>query len=247
VPSTLAGFVLFVIGLAPGLVFVLAQQRVAPHQTLSTFRETAVVVCVSLAVDAVVLAAFAGVRAIQPHGTPDVGRLVRDPSVYLRESYLLVFWWSVVLLVVAVALAAWVGSGAVRRALSRLPGVSLAAQADPHESRMSAWWLLFRDQPHQPDIWVHLGCNLVDGSFVSGWLLSYNMSADDVADRDITLAAPIHYRPPGASEVDELVRTSAVVVSARQLSVLFVSHQRHGPRDRRSSGPAANARSVADE
>ncbi len=221
-PSTLAGLVLFVVALAPGLVFVLAQQRVAPHQTLSAFRETAVVVCVSIAVDAVVLAAFAGVRAIRPHGTPDVGRLVRDPSVYLRESYLLVFWWSVALLAVAVALAAWVGSGAARRALSRLPGVSLAAQADPHESRLSAWWLLFHDQP---GVRVHLGCTLVDGSFVSGWLLSYNMSADDVADRDITLVAPIRYRPPGASEVGEVTRTSAVVVSARQLSVLFVSHQ----------------------
>ncbi len=210
------------IGLAPGLVFVLAQQRVAPHQTLSTFRETAVVVCVSIAVDVVVLVAFAGVRAIRPQATPDVGRLVRDPLLYLRESYLLVFWWSVALLAVAIALAAWVGSGAARRALSRLPGVSLAAQADPHESRLSAWWLLFRDQP---GVRVHLGCNLVDGSFVSGWLLSYNMSADDAADRDITLAAPIHYRPPGASEVNEVARTSAVVVSARQLSVLFVSHQ----------------------
>lgn len=51
------------------------------------------------------------------------------------------------------------------------------------------------------------------------------MSADDLADRDITLVAPIRYRPPGASEVDEVTRTSAVVVSARQLSVLFVSHQ----------------------
>jgi hypothetical protein len=224
VPSTLAGFVLFIIGLAPGLAFVLAQQRVAPHQTLSTFRETALVVCVSLAIDVVVLAVFAGVRAIRPHGTPDVGRLVRDPVSYLRESYLLVFWWSVALLAVAVALAAWVGSGVARRMVSRLPGVSLAARANPHESRSSAWWLLFREKR---DVRVHLGCNLVDGSFVSGWLLSYNMSADDVADRDITLAAPIYYRPPGASEVDEVARTSAVIVSARQLSVLFVSHQRH--------------------
>jgi hypothetical protein len=222
VPSTLAGFVLFAIGLAPGLAFVLAQQRVAPHQTLSAFRETALVVCVSLAVDVVVLAAFAVMRAITPPGTPDVGRLVREPVTYLRASYLLVFWWSVALLAVAVALAAWVGSGTARRIVSRLPGVSLAAQSDPHESRSSAWWLLFREQA---GVRVHLGCTLVDGSFVSGWLLSYNMSADDVADRDISLAAPIHYRPPGASEANEVTRTSAVIVSARQLSVLFVSHQ----------------------
>lgn len=178
--------------------------------------------------DTAVLAAFGGVRAIWPHSTPDVGRLVRDRSIYLRTSYLLVFWWSVALLAVAVALAAWVGSGAGRRTLARLPGVSLAAQADPHESRLSAWWLLFRDQP---GVRVHLGCNLVDGSFVSGWLLSYNMATDDIADRDITLAAPIHYRPPGALEANELPRTSAVVVSARQLSVLFVSYQTHPNRD----------------
>lgn len=221
-PSTLVGLAIFVTTLAPGLVFVLARQRVAPQQTMSVLRETAQLVCVSLFLDIAVLIAFGIVRIIWPMGTPDVGRLVREPGRYLRESYLLIAWWSLALLAVAVALAALLGSGTARRLLSRLPWPRVRPTVDPHESAVSAWWLLFDEKPGRR---VHVGCTLADGTFVSGWLAAFNTALNESGDRDLTLAAPIHFRPPGATAGSALANTSAVVVSASRISLMFVSYQ----------------------
>lgn len=220
-PSTLLGLVVFVVSLAPGLVFVLLRERVAPQRVLSVFRETSVVICVSLAADAVVLMIFGVLRAALPTLTPDVGQLIRTPTDYLRASYVLVSWWSLGLLVLATGIAGLVGSGALRRGLSRLPRSPVSPVSLPHEAGVSAWWLAFRNQPGSQ---VHVGCVLTDGSFVSGWLLSFSNQADDIADRDLTLASPIKYRPAGCDTVVEQMGVGSVVVAARQIALIFVSY-----------------------
>ncbi len=184
------------ISLAPGLVYVLLHERGVPQRALSAFRETAVVVCVSLAADTVTLMLFAAARAVAPRLTPDVGALVRDPTGYLAVHYVVVLWWLISLLAVATVLAAWVGSGMARRLLARilrpLPSRFSRFRLDPdfrpHAAGVSAWWLAFNNMPGTK---VHLGCILNDGSFVSGWLLSYSNQAEDIIDRDLTLAGPI--------------------------------------------------------
>lgn len=221
-PSTLAGLAIFVISLAPGLTYVMTRQRVAPQQTMTAIRETAQLVCVSLFLDIAILILFAGVRALWPSGTPDIDRLVREPAVYLRESYSLVWIWSVALLAVAVVMAALIGSGLMRGILSRLPGVGVRPAVTPHESGVSAWWLLFQEKPGRR---IHVGCNLDDGSYVSGWLAAFSTTVDDTGDRDLTLAAPLRYRPKGVAVTEELTNTSAVVVSARKITLLHVSYQ----------------------
>ncbi|NUT52419.1 MAG: hypothetical protein HOV94_34775 [Saccharothrix sp.] len=195
-------------------------------------RETAQLVCVSLAADLVVLALFGVVRSRWPDHTPDVGRLVREPGEYLRSAYLSVAWWAVGLLAVAVFLAWAAGLGWARRLLALLPGVGPGVSA--HESATSAWWLLFQDSPGRR---VHLGCALDDGTYVSGWLASYNTSINETGDRDLTLAAPIRHRAKGATEAVELPGTSALVVSARNVVMLFISYQSDG----RAPGPAEPA------
>lgn len=227
-PSTLLGLAIFVICLAPGLAFIMARQRVAPQQTVSALRETAQLVCVSLVADVAVLAVFGVVRSVWPEHTPDVGRLVRQPGEYLRESYVSVAWWTVGLLAAATLLTWVAGSGRLLR-LVRLPASA------PHESATSAWWLLFQDKPGRR---VHLGCVLDDGSYVSGWLASYNTSINESGDRDLTLAAPIRFRAKGAREATELADTSAVIISARTVALLFVSYQ---STDRREPDRAAAA------
>jgi hypothetical protein len=221
-PSTLAGLAIFVISLAPGLTYVMTRQRVAPQQTMTAIRETAQLICVSLFLDIAILILFAGVRALWPSGTPDIDRLVREPAVYLRESYSLVWIWSVALLAVAVVTAALIGSGLMRGILSRLPGVGVRPAVTPHESGVSAWWLLFQEKPGRR---IHVGCNLDDGSYVSGWLAAFSTTVDDTGDRDLTLAAPLRYRPKGVAVTEELANTSAVVVSARKITLLHVSYQ----------------------
>lgn len=227
-PSTLLGLAIFVICLAPGLVFITARQRVAPQQSVSVLRETAQLVCVSLVADFAVLALFGVARSVWPAHTPDVGRLVREPAEYLRQSYVSVTWWAVGLLALA-ALLTWAAGTGLPARLLRLPAGA------PHESATSAWWLLFREEP---DRRVHLGCALGDGSYVSGWLASYSTAVTETGDRDLTLSAPIRYRAKDAREATVLEGTSAVVVSARNVVLMFVSYQATG---RRAPGPAAPA------
>lgn len=234
VPSTLLGLVIFVIGLVPGLAYVLLHERGVPQRALSAFRETAVVVCVSLAANVVALVLFAAARALVPGLTPDVSALVRDPTGYLAINFVTVFWWLLGLLAVATTLAAWVGSGMARRLLARilrrLPSRFSRFRLDPdfrpHAAGVSAWWLAFNNMPGTK---VYLGCILNDGSFVSGWLLSYSNQADDILDRDLTLAGPIRFRSAGSKVTMDRPGVGAVVVSARNIALLFVSYVEEAP------------------
>jgi len=219
VPSTLLGLVIFVVCLAPGLAFVLARQRVAPQLQVSPIRETARLVCASLALDVLVLILFSAVRALWPSITPDVGRMVREPATYLKASYLTVTWWTLGLLALATALAALAGSLRFRH-------------VTPHESVSSAWWLMFDEKPGQR---IHLGCAMEDGTFVSGTLASFNTSIDETSDRDLVLAPPIRFRAKGATDPAALTDISAVIVSASRVTTLFVSYQAHPAQERDDS------------
>jgi hypothetical protein len=238
VPSTLLGLVIFMISLAPGLAYVLLRERGVPQRNLSAFRETAVVICVSLAADVVTLALFVMARAWVPTLTPDVDALIQHPADYLSANYAEVFWWSISLLVVATALAAWVGSGMARRLSarillhvpSRFSRFRISPEPIPHNAGVSAWWLAFNNMPGTR---VHVGCILNDGSFVSGWLLSYSNQAEDMSDRDLTLAGPVMFRSAGSPVTMDQEGVGAVVVSARNITLLFVSYVQvpsaHGP------------------
>ena len=226
-PSTLVGLVISAVLLAPGLAFVLARDRRRPARSLSVFRETAVVVCASLAADLVTLTAFAVVRAVAPGLTPDVGRLIRTPGSYLRIAYLPMFWWATGLLATAVVGAAVTGAGRLRRLVSRGPLDRFAGRDEAHESGVSGWWLLFNEHP---DTDVHVGCLLTDGSYLCGWLHSFSNLEADSPDRDLTLAPPIEFRPTGSQQAQEIPGLGAATVAARQIAALFVSYvRRPGP------------------
>lgn len=231
-PSTFAGLVIFVISLTPGFVYLLLYERGIPHRTLSAFRETALVVCVSLAADAVVLVLFAVLRAWAPGATLDVGAVARNPDGYLRTGYTEVIWWSFALLSTATILAAWVGSGLARRWLalatswlpSRLQRFRVTPKATPHLSGLPAWWATFHEHP-QSD--VYLQCVLNDESVVSGSLRYFSNVAGDTADRDIVLNArperPLKFRAAGSDSTMERAN-GAVVLSARNISRIHVSY-----------------------
>ncbi|SDM16243.1 hypothetical protein SAMN04488074_117114 [Lentzea albidocapillata subsp. violacea] len=200
-------------------MFALARQRVAPQLQASPVRETARLVCVSLALNVVVLMLFGSVRAIWPSITPDVGRLVREPAAYLKESYLAVTWWTIGLLGLATALAAVIGSIRTRHVA-------------PHESASSAWWLMFEEKPGRR---IHVGCAMEDGSFISGLLASFNTSIDETGDRDLVLAAPIRFRAGNTAAPTTLTDTSGVIISARRVISLFVTYQAHPAQERDAS------------
>ncbi|MFC9507194.1 DUF6338 family protein [Streptomyces sp. NPDC057002] len=205
-PTTLSGLLLFIVLLLPGLAYATIRERRSAERRLSTFRETGSVVFASVISELFVLGIFAIARASWPEKTPDVGRLIREGADYAQDHYASLILWAISLLVLATLLASFVAW--------RAPSV-------PHESIMSAWWLIFERFHKDSDRYV--GCVLEDGSFIQGRLASYNKSSDDSPDRDIVLVGPLQYRPAGSTDAVEYP-TGAVCLSARKMMAMFVSY-----------------------
>lgn len=203
-PTTLTGVLLVVVLLLPGLTYSMVRERRSGERRLSPFRETSAVIFGSVIAEITVVGLFAIVRICWPKRTPDIGRLVRERGSYVVAHYALLAGWAVSLLLLASVLA----------------GLA-ALLVKRHSSTLSAWSMLFEHWREGRD--VHVGCVLEDGAFVEGVVASYNLSPDDLADRDLVLTQPIGYRPPGA-DVPVPYPAGAVCISARKIVTMFVTH-----------------------
>ncbi len=206
-PTTLVGLLLFVVVLTPGFCYLLRQEHARGARTVSPFRETVTLVVISLGCVAA------------------VGALVRHPADYARAQYASLAWWGLGLLTAAcllgVALASTEIGTKTAAAIRRIPGLRrLAPPANPVTFN-SAWWRLFHQ--HE-DCLIHVGCHLDDGSFVSGWLLSYAADYDETGDRELTLSAPVFFRPAGERDGNNLEGVGAIAISARRIVSLLVSY-----------------------
>jgi hypothetical protein len=189
------------------------------ERRLSPFRETVAIAAASVTSELFVLIAFAVIRALWPSRTPDVGALIRDAGSYLRSShvhYQNVAVWGICLLAAATIVAYLATVPAVRRVTEKLTGPY------PHDSTVSAWWILFERWPKDRD--VQIACTLDDGSAVRGLFGSFNISADDSPDRDLILRKPVFYRPPGEDAKEVPFNVSAVCCPARRIVALFVAY-----------------------
>jgi len=218
VPSSLVGVVIFVALLAPGFVYTLRSDPHAPQRQFSIFRESVALIFVSIVCDAIAVALFAVIRCWLPDRTPDVGLLVRDTALYSRFHYASLVLWGTGILIVACLIAYASATPATYRLARRMPLAGRFLPPRRHASYQSGWMSLF----HLHALPVHIRCSLDDGSEIAGTLLSANRLESDTADRDLTLKAPITYRPPGAEE-KVLPNVNAVSVSARNIRLLFVT------------------------
>lgn len=224
-PTTLVGLLLFVVVLAPGFCYLLRQEHARGARTVSPFRETVTLVVISLGCAAAIGVTFGILRILLPSYTPDIGAFVRDPASYARAHYASLAWWGLSLLIASCLLAVTLASTEIgawtAAAIRRIPGVRRLAPPTNPVTFHSAWWRLFHQHT---DCLIHVGCHLDDGSFVSGWLLSYAADYDETGDRELTLSAPVFFRPAGERGGGNLEGVGAVAISARRIVSLLVSY-----------------------
>jgi hypothetical protein len=243
-PTTLTGLLVFVVLLLPGFAYLVGKERNGTERRASPFRETVAIVAASVTSEVVVLTLFGVARWLWPSVTPNAGALVRRPTAYLAGTgtgsghYAQVAFWLLAMLLLATALAYAATWPPIRRAVSKLPLVG----SFPHDSTVSAWWILFEKwrTMHEArvggDVKLEVGCVLDDGAYVSGYLSSFNASADDSPDRDLILQFPIQYRPPGAQEPIPYLSASAVSIAASHIVTMFVGYL--DPKAINPAGPA---------
>lgn len=220
-PTTLTGLLLFVVMLLPGFAYLVGKERHGTERRLSPFRETVAIVSASVTSELVVLGIFAAIRALWPSITPNVGALLSQGNLYLHGNqshhghYQIFAAWGIGLLALAVLIAYAATIPGVRRVTEWLTGPY------PHESTVSAWWILFEKWRRASNIEV--GCVLDNGSSVRGQFGSFNIAADDSPDRDLILKDPIYYSPAG-EDGEVYYDASAVTIAARRIVAMFVTY-----------------------
>ncbi len=199
----------FVALLAPGIAYFAAQERWLAERERTSLRETATVAMASLVFGSAAALVFGAIRILAPSYTPDLGRLMREGQTYIKEEYSEILLWGMAFVTVATALAWLVGNGLAKR---KVGGV----QKTTFES---AWSRALREGGTG---WVRAGCDLLDGTYLEGWLISLNNDLKETDDRDLVVSGPqLWIRRDGALQS---WNAGTVVVSASQLRLLSFSY-----------------------
>jgi len=214
-PTTLTGLFLFVALLTPGFVYQRRRARNAPAYDRSAFAETAGVVVVSVLADWVAIVAFAIFAYAEPHVVPDLTRLRGEPG-YLTRNLLAVSLWS---------------AGALGFATALAYGLAVVRKGDERAER-PGWWWAFQTFPRKhrmhdyADSKIYVGCQMRDGSYVSGTLLSHSRISAETGDRDLLLRGEIRLRPCGVATEVVLPDAHVMIVSARDIVWTRVTYSR---------------------
>ena len=210
-PTTVGGLIIFAVFLTPGFLNYLQRRRRAPQRTLSPLVELATFFSISIATNFVTLGIFCIVRLITPQHTPNLAQLVVQGSTYIDPRVGYVVLWALIFLTISCILAVVIGIW---------PG-KIGKFVTPLIVDASAWYYLFENAPEGSS--VYLGCDLSDGGYVGGFLDWYNTDIDEVADRDLVLAAPITLKVEGETSISEFER---LIISARniiRMNVTFIT------------------------
>jgi hypothetical protein len=228
VPINIVGLVFFIVMLWPGLTYISVRERRYPSLKRSTFREAIDVVSASLGIASVIVGIFCLSYLLIPRWTPKPDDLLFDTRPYVQSHLPLVLIWTALAIALSQLAAVFLGHGHVQRVIRKVfKRKATAAGATIHESRLSAWWLAFNQYPVTEAV-PYVGCQLEDGSFVSGMLHSYARLWEDSPDRDLILRAPIRFRPAKSSADKALADVGMVVVSARNIQLMTVSYMPSG-------------------
>jgi hypothetical protein len=203
-PDTFVGLVLFVLFLAPGICYTVVREARRPRRELSALRELAAVVLAGVSCNLIAGVLLAIIRATWPSSTPDVGDFVKSPATHFANHFAQSAEWGVAFLLTACVIGILLG----------LPDVPLLR--GPIQFR-SAWYI----DLHHPEQTLYCGCHLEDGSWIGGYLSSFNTDVEDKGDRDLILTRPV-YRGPSSEELYPL-EVGSVIISARRLMFLSVT------------------------
>lgn len=208
-PSTISGLIIFWAFLTPGYLSYIQRQGRVPQRSLSPLVEVATFLSVSLATDLLALGAFSLIRLCLPTHTPNIRLLLSQGSKYIDPRIGYVAAWSIGILITSCTLAIVVGRWPPRL-VKRMAPVIIDA---------SAWYHIFEAVPSGCSVYV--GCDLIDGTYVSGFLEWFNTDVDESEERDLVLGEPIIVRANGVQSTTDFQR---MILSARNISRLSVSY-----------------------
>jgi hypothetical protein len=226
VPTSFVGLTIFVAFLTPGFLYTSRRRAKVPTAERSSFMETASVVSVSLATNAVALIGFSLVRWAKPEHTPDVSELLTNAGGYAVERLPYVLGWAAGLLAVSCALAALAAADRVRTQVEKV---------FPPVIEQTSAWIKALNAPEGH--WTHAGVELADGRYLGGQVAWFSTELAETGDRELLLAAPVTAVGTDGEEHD-LAMVDRVVVAARDMRWINVTYVRGDPPAPRPDPPS---------
>jgi hypothetical protein len=212
-PDTFLGLAILILLFMPGAVYAIQADRQRPATQQSALRELITIAGVGTICDLAVLLVFSIFHTLWPGLSPNIGGMERSGFPYFR-LHLVVFGWWIFALFIASCVLAWV-LGSV------WPGVAnryISGQI----SLSSAWWKLLKEK--NPDELRYLSCDLTDGTYVGGYLLSFNPDSEETENRELTLTGPITYRASGDEEAVVLPNIHVMTIRAGHMRNMGVTY-----------------------
>ena len=230
IPTSFLTLTLFIVLLAPGLAYVLRHERVIPAALQSAFREPVRVIFVSV-VCLTISGLFAAlIRWLIPSRTPNFRGLVRDPANFVRDHHVNLTWWALALLAFATLLGAAFGDPRVIRSMRTLRTQAWARWLLGATSigDFSAWNEALNELPNAdpseqaaPRLETFIGAQMADGTYVSGYLVSFNPQVTESDQRELILTQA---KLRTADNIEADIGSTVTVLSARHITRLDITH-----------------------
>jgi Family of unknown function (DUF6338) len=220
-PETTVSLFVTIAFALPGYIYHRTTLRQDPERTDTAVTEVLSVLFASIAIDTVVLVVLVAASAVLHVHKINASGFIADPRGYVAGNLEVVAGWASAGFLLALLLAVTAGLRPWRRWLPAGWREWTDDRERRYQDQQSAWWRLFHDNPGTR---IYIGCTLDDGSYVSGFLNSYSKVGTEHADRELTLRAPITYRPPEDSNAVQVDNVGAIAISARHIVLMTVTY-----------------------
>jgi hypothetical protein len=230
IPDTWLSVLLFLLFVAPGLLFDMLSERRRASYTESAFREASRVALASVVFSLVAIAVLGGIRVIVPQVFPDPGDLLaQNPGAYAAHHYGQIFLALVAQVALACGAAAtfdWIlgrrkGSGTIRK--------------------ISAWQMVLRQKlPKGYEAYARV--RLSSGIVYTGLVFAHSPDFD-LDNRELILTQPMSSKLPGGTLAPVPEQFKTVAIRGSLIDTMSVEYRERTAR--RQSAPLAAAENKA--
>lgn len=212
IPSTWIAALLFLLFVAPGLVFDLLSDRRRTLSSESTFREISRVALASTVFSGIVLIILLAIlQFMRPSWLPELPRLITDGIPYAREHVWAIAW----------TLLAGTAASVILATATHL--ILVKARGGAPIRQRSAWTRIFRDDVPKGK-YPYVRARLDDGTIYAGQLQDYSSDLT-LDDRELVLRPPhLRVKRTGGdwqAAPDQVERIAIRGVDIRSISVTY--------------------------
>jgi hypothetical protein len=231
-PASIASLALFVALLVPGMIYAIRLEKYTSRAQPSQLRELVQVILASILSGVLAIAVYIPFRINFAGVTPSFQLWASEGNKYWIGHFESIVVLCALYFLISCSFG-MVLAEAHGRALRGDRGFGWFTQVSrwvlPNPIRQTSGWSVIADLYESEDNppYVYVGCQMKDGSYVSGPLWTLSHRAEEDQNRDLVISAPILFRAAGGDEIVKLETVHYSIMSASDVSRIDITHLRN--------------------